>query len=96
MDHIIRPRHSYPGGNYGEYGGYDIILIKLKRKVAKIEPACLPPSKDFDDGGNATIAGYGRFKRPPCEVGSKGPHKFEFCGVDPQCKKGSTVRRMKI
>lgn len=33
----------------------------------------------------------GRFKRPPCEVGAQGPHKFEFCGVDKGCVKGSQV-----
>ena len=34
VDYIIRPSKSYPGGNYGSYGGYDVILLKLKKKVA--------------------------------------------------------------
>ncbi len=45
----------------------------------------------YPDTGNATIAGYGRFKRPPCEVGAQGPHKFEFCGVEEKCVKGTQV-----
>ena len=47
IDYFIRPRESYPGGNYGNYGGFDIILIKLKKSVAKkFSPfACLPASK---------------------------------------------------
>ena len=35
VDYIIRPSKSYPGGNYGSYGGYDVILLKLKKKVVK-------------------------------------------------------------
>ena len=35
VDYIIRPSKSYPGGNYGSYGGYDVILLKLKKKVFK-------------------------------------------------------------
>ena len=90
VDFIIRPRNSYPGGNYGKYGGYDVILIKLKTAVEMkgVHPICLPASIDFPDTGNATIAGYGRFRRPPCEVGAQGPHRFEFCGVEKQCVKG--------
>ena len=46
----------------------------------------------FPDTGNATIAGYGRYKRPPCEAGSKGPDKFEYCGMGKECYKGSQVK----
>jgi len=30
VDYIIRNKYSYPGGSYGEYGGYDLVLIRLK------------------------------------------------------------------
>ena len=35
-EYFIRPSLSYPGGNYGNYGGYDIILIKLKESFKKL------------------------------------------------------------
>jgi len=45
VDYIIRPRESYPGGNYGSYGGYDVVLVKLKKGVEdkSLSPICLPP-----------------------------------------------------
>ena len=33
VDYIVRPEKSYPGGNYGSYGGYDLVLLKLMSKV---------------------------------------------------------------
>ena len=33
VDYIIRPENSYPGGNYGTYGGFDLVLLKLRSKV---------------------------------------------------------------
>ena len=38
------------------------------------------------------VAGYGRYRRAPCEVGRQGPEKFEYCGTAESCKKGSKVR----
>ena len=35
-------RDGYQGGMYGEYGGYDIILIKLSQPVSVDLAACLP------------------------------------------------------
>jgi len=95
VDYIIRPSKSYPGGNYGSYGGYDVILLKLKKKANKGEKPkdysriCLPDSEKFNDLGHAMVAGYGRYRRAPCEVGRMGPEKFEYCGTAETCTKGS-------
>ena len=35
-------RDGYQGGMYGEYGGYDIILIKLSQPVSPDLASCLP------------------------------------------------------
>ena len=43
--------------------------------------------------GHAMAAGYGRYRRAPCEVGRKGPEKFEYCGTADGCTKGSKVRK---
>jgi hypothetical protein len=51
-----------------EYGGYDVILIQLKENVAKPQVICLPSDKFPDHGIKATIAGYGKYKRPTCQV----------------------------
>ena len=37
------------------------------------------------------VAGYGRYRRAPCEVGRQGPEKFEYCGTAETCVKGSKV-----
>ena len=37
------------------------------------------------------VAGYGRYRRAPCEVGRQGPEKFEYCGTAENCAKGSKV-----
>ena len=37
------------------------------------------------------VAGYGRYRRAPCEVGRMGPEKFEYCGTAETCTKGSKV-----
>ena len=38
------------------------------------------------------VAGYGRYRRAPCEVGRQGPEKFEYCGTSEECTRGSKVR----
>ena len=95
IEYIIRNKFSYPGGSYGDFGGYDIILIKLKFPVSKIGPETvpihLPTDENFPDLGPSIIAGYGRYRRAPCEVGRQGPDKFEFCGVEKACTKNSRV-----
>ena len=47
VDYIIRPNGAYPGGNYGHYGGFDIVLIKLKKEIQGARPVCLPKTKVF-------------------------------------------------
>lgn len=48
VEYFIRPNGAYPGGNYGSYGGYDIILIKLKKPADKQwKPICLPQVNTF-------------------------------------------------
>ncbi len=96
IEYIIRNKFSYPGGSYGQYGGYDIILIKLKEPVSKSGPETvaiyLPEDESYPDLGKALIAGYGRYRRAPCESGRYGPEKFEFCGVEKSCTKNSKVK----
>ncbi len=47
-----------------DYGGYDIILIRLARPVPPeaAVPACLPGRGFPDAGVKAQIAGYGKVK----------------------------------
>lgn len=52
---------------------------------------CLPEDENFNDQGHAMVAGYGRYRRAPCEVGRQGPEKFEYCGTAETCVKGSKV-----
>ena len=52
---------------------------------------CLPENDQFNDQGHAMVAGYGRYRRAPCEVGRQGPEKFEYCGTAETCTKGSKV-----
>ena len=96
IEFIIRNKFSYPGGMYGEYGGYDVILFKLKESITnkfgpEVVPIFLPKDEKFPDVGPALIAGYGRYRRVPCEVGRLGPEKYEFCGVEPECTRESKV-----
>ena len=51
-----------------DYGGYDVILIKLKKDVANPQTICLPTEKFIDVGIKATIAGFGKYRRPTCQV----------------------------
>ena len=54
---------------------------------------CLPHGPEFDDFGHALVAGYGRYRRAPCEVGRLGPEKFEYCGTGEECTRGSLVSK---
>lgn len=66
-------RDGYKGGMYGEYGGYDIILIKLTHPVDKNLAACLPGPRYETKKAGYKIAGYGRYRRVPCETTAMGP-----------------------
>ena len=38
----IRHKDSYRGGgSYGNFGGYDVTLLQLEKKVTRFKPACL-------------------------------------------------------
>jgi len=85
VDEIILPQKAYKGGQYGEYGGYDFLLIKVEGTMPGKLAACLPsasyqPSQPY-------IGGYGRYRRVPCETNALGPHVYEYCKVDPSCTK---------
>ena len=54
---------------------------------------CLPHGPRFNDFGHALVAGYGRYRRAPCEVGRQGPEKFEYCGTGEECTRGSSVSK---
>ena len=47
VQRIVIHKDGYQGGMYGEYGGYDFILIQLSDKVDtnKFVPACLPGAR---------------------------------------------------
>jgi len=88
IDYIISHKDGYKGGNYGEYGGYDVILIKTRVPMADEMKACLPkPGYVFK---NPYIGGYGRYRRVPCEVNDLGPHAYQYCKVDPECLHDTT------
>ena len=77
---IIRHGHSYRGGgNYGNFGGYDITLITLAEAL-HAHMACLP-SPAFQDIGSGKLAGYGMFSRRDnkCLTNEYGRAKFHYC-----------------
>lgn len=63
-----------------------MILIKLAKRVDHLQPGCLPTMEFKDTSVKAIIAGYGKNRRPVCQVGPRGPTKFRYCGVDDACK----------
>ena len=68
---IILPKGAYQGGKYGDYGGYDIILIKVSQPIPANLAACLP-SPTYRES-QPLIGGYGRYRRVPCETTDMGP-----------------------
>jgi len=88
VEKIIIHRDGYQGGMYGEYGGYDIILIKLSQPVSVDLAACLP-GRNYRHTTGTWIGGYGRYRRVPCETTDLGPQLYEYCKVDPKCVQGS-------
>ena len=54
-----------------------MILIKLKKPAndARISPICLPTMEYQDSNVKAIIAGFGKYRRAPCQVGAHGPTK---------------------
>ena len=71
-------RDAYQGGRYGEYGGYDLVLIRVTgEKLAR--PACLPAPHSAPPT-TAWIAGYGRYRRVPCETTARGPQVGALSG----------------
>ena len=77
---------------FQDYGGIDIILIKLKQHAKGIKPACLPSPNYKDTNIKAIIAGYGKNRRAPCQVGSKGPSKYRYCGIEDACHNFETEK----
>ena len=67
----------YFSGGYGSYGGIDLILIKLKKpaNAVNVSAICLPTMEYQDSNVKAVIAGYGKYRRAPCQVGAQGPTK---------------------
>ena len=65
------------------------MLMKTKETIQDIKNICLPDKNFKDYGEYGSIAGYGKFKRSLCEVDERGPSKFRYCGVEPDCKPGS-------
>merc|ERR1712142_1130843 len=88
---IILPKGAYRGGKYGDYGGYDIILIKVAQPMDPSLAACLPGQGYRPI--SPMIGGYGRYRRVPCETTDMGPHVYEYCKVNPECQKGTAEYR---
>ena len=80
---------AYIKTSFQDYGGHDIMLIETKHHMRDIQPICIPSKNYKDYGVHATIAGYGKFQRPVCEVDSRGPSKYKSCGVEPDCRRGT-------
>jgi len=99
LDYLIWHAKSYQGGgSYGEFGGYDIGLVRFATPVpSKYQPACLPGVnfKDYALGpgyGTAArpiLAGYGQYFRSlfgeECQTDEYGASKHHYCA-----EKGST------
>ena len=68
-----------------------ILKASFSKDKKPYSRVCLPESDRFNDQGHAMVAGYGRYRRAPCEVGRQGPEKFEYCGTAENCAKGSKV-----
>ena len=62
-----------------------MILIKLKTPATDVERACIPKESYKDFNIKAIIAGYGKNRRAPCQVGSHGPSKYRYCGIENEC-----------
>ena len=84
--HIRHSKSYHGGGDYGKYGGYDITLIELEKKIlTDYKPACLP-GPWFDDirleQKNSILAGYGKYLRAEgkiCETNKYGKMKMHYC-----------------
>jgi len=85
-------RDAYQGGRYGEYGGYDLVLIRVTGEKLP-RPACLP-AQHSEPPTTAWIAGYGRYRRVPCETTARGPQVYEYCKLDPACRPDSPQYRL--
>ena len=93
--HIRHQKTYRGGGNYGNFGGYDITLVELETPMVGYQPACLPGPK-FDDirleEKDSILAGYGRYLRTQgatCETNRFGEMKFHYC--DKQHGEGSSA-----
>jgi len=92
IEYLVYHKESYQGGGgYGEFGGYDITLLKLANET-KHTPACVPRGGFVDSGlgdiygkKGATIAGYGKFTRSPCMTDKYGDYKFHYCSEESKC-----------
>ena len=71
VEKIVLHANAYKGGKYGEYGGYDFIMIKVSGKMDASLAACLPGANFVPS--YPMIGGYGRYRRVPCETTDKGP-----------------------
>ena len=80
---IVRHALSYKGGGYyGDYGGYDISLVKLDKPVSGSAPACLPGPIFKDAGVVAGLAGHGEYHREggrTCQTDGHGQYKHKYC-----------------
>jgi len=91
IDYFLRPYDSYDNRKnegYGERGGQDILLIKLKEPLTDLAPACLP-GPNYSDIRKSTVVGFGNYYRRNCQTGPRGPMKYHNCqmGSEEELKK---------
>ena len=87
IKNAVRHGHSYlGGGQYGDFGGYDIVLFELDSPLSIIpteDLACLPsPHYKDDDMNKGNLAGYGRYMRDQgrtCQTNEFGLGKHHYC-----------------
>jgi len=85
INKVHRHAHSYRGGGtYGDYGGYDICLMKLDNAI-RAKLACLPSPSYNDQDTYGSLAGYGKYLRDhgrTCETNQHGLSKHHYCSPE--------------
>ncbi len=56
-------------------------MYTFLQRHPRIQPLCLPPSKEFLEPQTAVVAGWG-FQYKECQTDFWGPKKFEPCSLE--------------
>jgi len=87
VEFLIRHKYTKIGQGYGfkNYGGHDVLLLKLKAPITTVSPACLPGPNFPDVLKQTKLAGFGSYYRHSCQTGSTGPMKYHYCKTESSC-----------